>query len=171
MGTGKTGRYLNTKGSARRVSDFAAVHSNEGTFVKPHQDRPGKDKKKICRLRLASDGHGQKGMDLLDKYNINYTVVKTYPNGVRIGYVQDHYQKSKRKGINQAWFPKEWTEKDIVHAGEHVAGLKGNRHAKDGVTVFGVYKGVRVGIKKTNGKIATVFPDSNQKQQGHRRKK
>ena len=34
MGTGKSGRYLNTKGSARTVSDFAAVHSNEGTIVK-----------------------------------------------------------------------------------------------------------------------------------------
>ena len=50
----------------------------------------------------------------------------------------------------------------IKHAGEHVAGLKGNRHTPDGKTMYGVYKGVRVGVKKTNGKISTVFPDSNQ---------
>lgn len=171
MGTGKTGRYLNTKGSARTVSDFAAVHSNEGTFVKPRMDRPGKDKTKKCRLRLASGGHGQKGMDLLDKYNINYKIVKTYPNGVRIGYVPDHYQKSKHTGLNQSWFPRDWTEKDIVHAGEHVAGLKGNRHVKDGAKVYGVYKGVRVVVIRTNGKISTIFPDSNQKEQSHRRQK
>lgn len=32
MGTSKSGRYLNTKGSGRSVSDFALVHSSEGTF-------------------------------------------------------------------------------------------------------------------------------------------
>ena len=30
---------------------------------------------------------------------------------------------------------------------------------KDGEAVFAKYKGVRVGIIKTNGNIATVFPD------------
>lgn len=33
MGTGKSGRYLNSKGSGRSVSDFALVHSSEGTFT------------------------------------------------------------------------------------------------------------------------------------------
>ena len=33
MGTGKSGRYLNTRGSGRTVSDYALVHSNEGTFT------------------------------------------------------------------------------------------------------------------------------------------
>jgi hypothetical protein len=28
--------------------------------------------------------------------------------------------------------------------------------------MWGVYKGVRVGVKKTNGKISTIFPDKNQ---------
>ena len=32
----------------------------------------------------------------------------------------------------------------------------------DGKAFFGVYKGVRVGVIKTNGKIATVFPDADQ---------
>lgn len=61
-----------------------------------------------------------------------------------------------------SWFPKSWTEKDIRRAGEHVAGLKGNRHIPDEKAVFGVYKGVQVGIKRTHGKIATVFPDNIQ---------
>ena len=162
MGTGKSGRYLNTKGSGRSVSDFALVHSNEGFFTKPIR--------KGDRLRLKSGGHGQKGMDLLDKHGIKYNIVKTYPNGVRVGNVPDHKEKSKRSGTGQTWFPKSWTEKDIRHAGEHVAGLKQNRHAKDGESMFGTYKGVRVGVKKTHGRISTVFPDSNQGPALRRRK-
>ena len=101
-------------------------------------------------------------MDLLDKYGIEYHIVKTYTNGVRVGYIPDHADKKKRSGTGQAWFPKDWSNRDIRHAGEHVAGLRHNRHSPDGVTMWGVYKGVRVGVKKTNGKISTVFPDSNQ---------
>ena len=154
MGTSKNGRYLNTKGSGRSVSDFALVHSDEGKYTKPSR--------KGDRLRLVSGGHGQTGMDQLDKYGIKYNIVKTYPNGVRVGNVPNHKERSKKEGIGQSWFPKSWSDKDIRRAGEHVAGLKGNRHIPDGKTIYGVYKGVRIGVKRTNGKIATVFPDSNQ---------
>lgn len=159
MGTTKSGRYLNTKGSGRTVSDFALVHSNEGDFSWRLIHNNGKPTKEI---RLANGGHGQKGMDLLDKYGISYHVVKIYPNGVRVGYVPDHKRRNKRSGTTQAWFPRTWTEKDIRHAGEHVAGLKKNRHISNGVSVYGVFKGVRIGVIRTNGKIATIFPDSNQ---------
>ena len=37
-----------------------------------------------------------------------------------------------------------------------------NRNVPDGKEVFGEYRGVRVGIIKTNGKTATIFPDSDQ---------
>ncbi len=53
-------------------------------------------------------------------------------------------------------------EENIKHAGEHVANLKGNRHSKDGVAVFGMWKGVRVGVIRTHGKIGTIFPDAKQ---------
>ncbi len=168
MGTTRSGRYLNTKGSGRSVSDFAIVHSDEGDFIRKQIRVDGKP---TIQLRLGNGGHGQKGMDLLDKYGIEYHIIKTYPNGVRIGYVPDHKQKSKRSGTGQAWFPKSWTKKDIKHAGEHVAGLKGNRKIPDGVKVYGVYKGVRVGIIRTNGKPATVFPDTDQSSVLKRRKK
>ncbi len=161
MGTSKSGRYLNTYGTGRSVSDFALVHSNEGTYTKPLQGG----------LRLKSGGHGQAGMNELDKYGIEYHVVKTYDNGVRIGYIPNHKDKKKQTGTNQAWFPKEWTSRDIRRAGEHVAGLKENRHAPDGKAVFGVYKGVRVGVIRTNGKIATVFPDSDQSSVLRRKKR
>ena len=117
MGTGKSGRYLNTRGSGRSVSDYALVHSNEGTFT--YSPKTGKISK------LKSGGHGQEGMDILKKQGITYNVV-------------------------------------IRRAGEHVAGLKKNRHVSSGKPIYGVYKGVRVGVIRTNGKIATVFPDSDQ---------
>ena len=154
MGTSKNGRYLNTKGSGRSVSDFALVHSDEGKYTKPSR--------KGDKLRLVSGGHGQTGMDQLDKYGIKYNVEKTYSNGVRVGNIPNHKNPNKRKSMGQMWFPKSWTTKDIRHAGEHVAGLKGNRHVPDGKAVYGVYKSVRVGVIRTNGKIATVFPDADQ---------
>ena len=163
MGTSKNGRYLNTKGSGRSVSDFALVHSDEGKYTKPSR--------KGDKLRLVSGGHGQTGMEQLDKYGIKYNVEKTYSNGVRVGNIPNHKNPNKRKSMGQTWFPKSWTTKDIRHAGEHVAGLKGNRHVPDGKAVYGVYKGVRVGVIRTNGKIATVFPDADQSSELKKRRK
>ena len=163
MGTSKNGRYLNTKGSGRSVSDFALVHSDEGKYTKPSR--------KGDKLRLVSGGHGQTGMDQLDKYGIKYNVEKTYSNGVRVGNIPNHKNPNKRTSMGQTWFPKSWTTKDIRHAGEHVAGLKGNRHVPDGKAVYGVYKSVRVGVIRTNGKIATVFPDADQSSVLQKRRK
>ena len=154
MGTTKSGRYMNTKGSGRSASDYAVIHSNEGAYTKTNDKNP--------RLRLKSGGHGETGLKELTKYGINYNIVKTYPNGVRVGNIPDHHKKEKRTGTNQAWFPASWNSKDIRRAGEHVAGLKKNRHIPNGKTIWGVYKGVRVGVIRTHGKIATIFPDSDQ---------
>ncbi len=153
MGTTKSGRVLNTRGAAGSASQFAVVHSNEGAYTKPQKGQ---------QIRLKSGGHGQTGLKELDKYGIEYHIVKTYPNDVRVGYVPKHWNKKKREGIYQSWFPTHWTTKDIKHAGEHVANLKGNKHVKDGVIVFGNWKGVRVGVIRTHGQIGTIFPDSNQ---------
>ena len=64
--------------------------------------------------------------------------------------------------MQQSWFPKSWTSKDIKHAGEHVTNLKSYRHVPDGKRIYGMWKGVRVGVIKTNGRIGTIFPDSTQ---------
>ncbi len=98
----------------------------------------------------------------MNKYKIEYNIIKTYPNGVRVGNVPKHKEQSKRQKTNQVWFPKTWSNKDIKRAGEHVSGLKANRKAKSGTIMYGNYKGVRVGVIKTNGIIGTVFPDSDQ---------
>ena len=168
MGTSKSGRYLNTKGSRRHPSDFALVHSNEGKF-KWRQERDCKNGEK--RIRLESGGHGEDGRKLLDKYGIEYHIVKTYSNGVRVGYIPDCDNKNKQKGTGMAWFPESWDKKKIRRAGEHVARLKRNSNPKDGIPVFGLYKGVRVGVIMTNGQIGTIFPDSDQTRTNSRRKK
>ncbi len=168
MGTSKNGRYLNTYGTGRSVSDFALVHSSEGSFTRSQTRVNGK---MVVKLRLDNGGHAQKGMDLLDKYGIKYNIEKTYSNGVRVGNVPDHKNPKKRKSMSQTWFPRSWTENDIRRAGEHVASLKGNRHIPNGKPVYGIYKSVRVGVIRTNGKIATVFPDSDQSQVFKKRRK
>ena len=163
MGTTKSGRYLNTKGSAKSVSDYALVHSNEGAFTKPTKSND--------EIRLVNGGHGEKGLQLLKKYNIEYNIIDTYENGVRVGNIPNHKNKAKRTGTNQSWFPKSWSEKDIKRAGEHVAGLKNNRKSKNGEVIYGNYKGVRVCVIRTNGIIGTVFPDSDQKNTIRRKRK
>lgn len=153
MGTTKSGRLINTIGSRGSASQFAVIHSNEGAYTIPRKGN---------HIRLKSGGHGQAGMNELNIYGIKYKVEKTYPNGVRVGHILNHTNKAKTKSMGQSWFPKNWTSKDIKHAGEHVANLKRNRRSKDGSAVFGMWKGVRVGIIRTHGQIATIFPDSKQ---------
>ena len=163
MGTTKSGRYFKTRGTGTTVGDYALVHSSEGTFTRP--SRPSD------HIRLASGGHGEHGIKLLEKYGISYNIVKTYENGVRVGNIPTHKDKKKRTGMAQAWFPKSWSDKDIRRAGDHVASLKANRHAPDGKPIFGIYKGVRVGVIKTNGTPGTIFPDYDQSAAIRKRRK
>ena len=62
-------------------------------------------------------------------------------------------------------------KKDIRRAGKHVASLKTNKHTTNEKAMFGIYKGVKVGVIKTHGRIGTVFPDSNQNSIYRRKKK
>ena len=48
MGTSRSGRYINTKGSGTSVSDFALIHSSEGKYTKPAR--------KNDKLRLVAAG-------------------------------------------------------------------------------------------------------------------
>ncbi|MGI2749700.1 EndoU domain-containing protein [Bacillus cytotoxicus] len=76
-----------------------------------------------------------------------------------MGNVPTHKSASKRTGTGQAWFPESWTRNTIKDAGEYIASLPENANVTDGHIMFGEYKGVRVGVIKTNGKIGTIFPD------------
>ncbi|MCF0215136.1 MAG: EndoU domain-containing protein [Fibrobacteraceae bacterium] len=159
MGTGRTGRFYSKAGSARVASEYSVVHSSEGTFKKTRLKEKDSSGKPKIEINLKSGGHGEHNLKLLEKYGIKYNIVKTYPNGVRVGNVPKHDKKTKQNGTGQSWFPKNWSKKDIKKAGEQIARQKSNRNKKDGQVMFGNYKGVRVGVIKTNGKIGTIFPD------------
>ncbi|WP_411268908.1 EndoU domain-containing protein [Flavobacterium columnare] len=63
----------------------------------------------------------------------------------------------------QSWFPPSWTKQDIDSAAKYV---KQNNQtmfnaATNGAEIFDTYKGVRIGIIKTNGNWGTAFPDFN----------
>lgn len=153
MGTGESGNYY-TSGGSDIVHHSALIHSIDGDFI--HDRVTGRP------MRLKSGGHAQSNMEIMGKNGIEYNVLETCENGVRLGNVPNHKDKRKRMGTAQTWFPESWTTRDIVGAGEHVASLKRNKEKPDGDVMWGTYKGVRVGAIKTNGRIATVFPDQDQ---------
>lgn len=138
----------------RHLRHPALIHSIDGEFT--HDPKTGRTS------RLKSGGHGQVSIDLMDDLGIEYHIVKTYQNGVRLGNVPDHKASGKQSGTGQAWFPKNWSTRDIVKAGEYVVSLKSNANVPDGVTMWGTYRGVRVGIKRTDGRVSTVFPSLDQ---------
>lgn len=162
MGTGESGNYYTSKGSDS-VHHKALIHSIDGEYT--HDPKTGKPE------RLKSGGHGQSGIEIMSANDIEFNIVKTYENGVRVGNVPLHKQKRKQTGQAQTWFPEEWTTRDIVKAGEHVASLPSNKGAGDNDTMWGSYKGVAVGVKKTNGKIASIFPKEEQPDRKKRKKK
>ncbi len=151
MGTGDSGRYYTSHGS-RRVHHGALIHSFDGRYTR--NPKTGKIQ------NIKSGGHGQSALDIMDKNGIKYNIVKTYPNGVRVGNIPSMKDKLKKTGSGMAWFPATWTVKDMVRAGEHVSALKSNRRVPDGKIIWGTYKGVRVGVIKTHGQVATIFPDA-----------
>jgi len=98
----------------------------------------------------------------LETIGLEYNVEHTFSNGVRIGNVPAHKNKMKRSGFRQSWFPESWAERNIKSAGEYVVrNTKNFGDIADGVPVYGTFNNVRVGVIKTKGKSATIFPDSS----------
>jgi len=62
MGTTRSGLYFNTQGSKRTISDYALIHSVEGTYVNSGSKDPTKP------LRLKSGGHGQAMFKILKRH-------------------------------------------------------------------------------------------------------
>lgn len=138
--------FLKRLRKKEEISEKAVEHASKGDYTFTN--------------RLKGGGHGQEAIDYMDKNGIEYNITKTYPNGVRIGNVKSHKEKRKRSGQNQSWFPKNWDRKKIKKAGQKIA--KGKKYP-DGRTKQGRTQGVDVGIKRTNGKVTTIFPLSKQK--------
>lgn len=162
MGTGDSGRYYTSHGS-KWIHHGALIHSFDGKY--------SKDQKTGEIINIKSGGHGQSALEIMDKNGIKYNIVKTYANGVRVGNITSIKNKIKREQNGMAWFPKNWTQRDMVKAAEHVCRLKHNRGVKDGVTIWGTYKGVRVGVIKTHGQVATVFPDARNQPKPKKKRK
>ena len=156
MGVTKSGRYLNTRGSDRTISEYVLVHSIEGTYINANS------KDSNAKLRLKSGGHGEDVFKIFKKHKIGYTITHTFSNGVRVGNVESHVDKQKREYNQQLWFPKSWKKEDILAGGEHVLKLKRNQKAKVGERIYGMWKGVKIMVIKSDGKRGTIAPAYDQ---------
>ena len=146
------------KQKKEKISKKAIQHSSLGEFTQG-------DRKHQPRLR--SGGHGEENIRELEKRGIEYNITKQYPNGVRVGNVPNHDKPKKRADEGQSWFPKDWTRDTIRRAGEKT--IREEKEKKiDGKTSVSTYKKVKVGVIRTNGKVATIFPLN--KQSGSKRK-
>ena len=135
-----------------RISNSAIEHSSRGTFTKGNNKHNPK---------LKSGGHGEENIQTLKKYGWSYNIVAQYPNGVRLGNIPSHKDKQKRNGDWQVWFPKSWTRNTIKQAGEKTINSIPYK-LPDGFHMYGTYKKVKVGVIRTYGKVATIYPYYNQ---------
>ena len=134
------------------VSDSRLKHSVMGDFSRPSKEYPNG--------RMKAGGHGQTSMGKCDKLGIEYSVTKTYSNGVRAGNIPSSGMAAKRTGNAQLWFPDDWDEEKIRLAGTSVAnnGMPFN----NGYQKTGVYDGVAVRVLITQENVGTVCPDIDQ---------
>ena len=143
---------------SRKISERTIEHSGKGDFA-----NPANPKKSTEPGTMKGGGHGQDNVEVLKTLGRDYEVTYTYQNGVRIGNITRHKNTMKTRGSNQSWFPEDWTDVTIKEAGDYV--IKKNiaifDKLSDGKTIYGNYKNVRVGVMKTKGKAATIFPDGN----------
>ncbi|CAL2080645.1 EndoU domain-containing protein [Tenacibaculum sp. 190524A05c] len=153
----------NIKRILLEITDDVVKHANEGEF-----SLPANPKKSLLPGKMKVGGHGQDNIDFLDSIGRKYKIEHTFENGVRIGGVEKHDKKVKRliEGRNntgQSWFPINWDKAKIIEAFEHVVrnNLEDFIELQDGPPpLFDIYEGVRVGVLKTKGKPATIFPDN-----------
>ena len=156
------------------IPEETLKHVNEGDFTNPKNPK----NIKAGEIRLKGGGHSQRSIELLNQKKIEYNIVKEYDNGVRIGNVPKHKLNAKQNGTGQAWFPKDWTDKDIQKSAEYVANLKDKsnyiiekKYKDDKVSAifkYANYNGVTVGVcyETSKGKITTIFPDETQRMLG-----
>ncbi|TDO72748.1 fibronectin type III domain protein [Flavobacterium chryseum] len=139
------------------ASNDPLTHADIGDFKNPSNPSASLESGK-----MAGGGHGQSNIDYLEATGKQYNIEHTFDNGVRTGNIPTHDVAGKRTGVGQSWFPTSWTKQEIDAASKYV--IQNNQSAynalADGVSIYDTYKGVRVGIIKTDGKFATAFPDS-----------
>ncbi|WP_289043800.1 EndoU domain-containing protein [uncultured Olleya sp.] len=145
------------------ITDNVIQHAKKGEFA-----LPGNPKLSTLPGKMKSGGHGQSNLDFLVEIGRGYKIEHTFENGVRIGSVDKHKHNIKKMidgkvVTGQSWFPKHWDDVKIKKAFEYVIekNTKAFQKLKDGPPpLFDVYDEVRVGVLKTKGKPATIFPDN-----------
>ena len=110
-------------------------------------------------VKMLGGGHTEENLAYLRKHHFRYGIDTEFDNGVRLGNIRKHNKPENRQRNGHAWFPRDWDRQDIIAAGNHVMGLKKNRHPKDHKKCTGRYRGVSVGVYCNQGEIHTVFPD------------
>jgi Bacterial EndoU nuclease len=148
------------------------AHSEIGEFPLPSNPHLS-----LEPASMLSGGHGQRNLDYLAALGWTVTIVKIWPNGVRVGSVAKHAVDSKSGKLDssgnpqngQSWFPVTWTTTDIQAAGIFV--IANNRllwtSTANGGMVSDRYRGVKVILQKTTSKgytdeVGSIFPDVNQ---------
>jgi hypothetical protein len=118
--------------------------------------------------RLSGGGHGQDAILELEARGIDYEIVHTYENGVRVGNIPDHPSKPKRTGRGQSWFPEDWSETDIREAGNTILTSPNSRTVPlldpNGTTIgtmtSGTHRGVFIRVILDTQGGGSIFPDS-----------
>lgn len=145
-------------------------HSTKGEFTKLKNPKLPASAKNGGNMK--GGGHSQKNIEELENRGIIYNIEHIYPNGVRVGGVENHKSNEKRLGNNgQSWFPENWTDDDILVAGTYVANnpaiyhdVEGKKGDITGILIFQEYKGVTIGtFVDSKNNIETVFPDGSQR--------
>ena len=133
----------------------------------------GEKGKRLCNKRYEEIKFAV--VSLYEKYDIHCTPVSGFEIATKMGAKLKPYSTFSTADQNfiRAKFPDgcSWNENGVSYIAYN-DDKKYTRHRKpDGVIVYGIYKGVRIGVIKTHGKIATVFPDSDQSSVINRRRK
>ncbi len=136
------------KHKKEKISNSAIEHSSRGTFTVGNKNH---------KPRLLSGGHGEENLQTLKRYSWAYNIVAKYPNGVRLGNIPSHKKPRNQKGEWQVWFPKSWTRKTIKKAGEKTINSIPYK-LPDGYHMYGTYNKVKVGVIRTKGKVASIYP-------------
>lgn len=136
-----------------KVSRNEMKHSSRGIF--------SYFKKKPTQM--LKGGHGERNIEYLKKHKLSHTIDHVDANGVRHGQIECHIRKSERKPGGHVWFPKNWNDRTIAKAGEHVANLKKNSKKSDHTPMHGKFKRVHVVTYKARGRICGICPKFRQK--------
>lgn len=127
------------------VREKALNHSVIGTYKPKSKEYPNG--------RLYTGGHSFISMKDCEKKKIKCSVLGEYNNGVMFGNISTAKLKENRIAGGHTWFPKNWTDEEILNAGTFVANKP---EIDNGYEKIGIYNGVAVRILMTDKTINSI---------------